>query len=146
MIDASVVQLPDTVVSAGITGIVSLLVALTVLFGVLFRTRKDTAVGKDEVVEKSTVTLIQGLQEQFDTLNEEHLSLKGELKQLREFVETLQGQFREKMRAVSRVLFYLDRHLPEPLALEPIQDDLARISEDVQIPIRWETSPAQTEE
>lgn len=138
------IELSDTIVTSLIGGVVGLLTAFGVLIGVIIKQRGDGKIGKDEVVEKSTVTLIQGLQDQIDTMNTEHGALKTEFKELKEFVKTLQGQFREKMRAVSRVLFFLDRHLPEGLALEPIRQDLALISEDVQIPIRWESPPTPT--
>lgn len=140
------IELSDTIVTSLIGGVVGLLTAFGVLIGVIIKQRGDGKIGKDEVVEKSTVTLIQGLQDQIDTMNTEHGALKTEFKELKEFVKTLQGQFREKMRAVSRVLFYLDRHLPEAVPLDPIRDDLALISEDVQIPIRWESPPTATKE
>lgn len=140
------IELSDTIVTSLIGGVVGLLTAFGVLIGVIIKQRGDGKIGKDEVVEKSTVTLIQGLQDQIDTMNTEHGALKTEFKELKEFVKTLQGQFREKMRAVSRVLFFLDQHLPEAVPLDPIRDDLALISEDVQIPIRWESPPTATKE
>ncbi|GGA72770.1 hypothetical protein GCM10011490_24440 [Pseudoclavibacter endophyticus] len=114
-----------------------LVIAVFGLIGVIVKMRGDRAVGRDEIVEQGTKTLLDGLGKEVARLNAAYTELDAKVTTLREQLDILRGQLRDKMRAVGRILLHLDRHMDQPPDLGPIQSDLNFLEEDGVVPIRW---------